>query len=185
MGVDERNGLILFEIRGAPYRPQHVPMNGQLARAADHELTRAGRHNPTLKTSMRGPVASAKYDALRKADEAYVGLRNAAHTMEARAGTVNARGWKYMGRHFESQLNRLAEARTAIVARTRSSWAPRLNLAMDELLQAAHDILRTGNDGKLQDLAARLEPFKAALAQYEDLLWQAGARRPRIPRPPS
>jgi len=177
MGVDERNGLMLFEIRGAPYRPQHVTMNGQLARAADNELARAGRHNPALKTATRGPVASAKYDALRAADDAYVGLRNAASTMAARAGTADARGWKFMGRHFQSQLARLAVARTAIAARTRSSWAPVLGQAMDDLQQAAHAVLRTGNDGKLQDLAASLEPFQAALARYEDQLWQAGARR--------
>ena len=177
MGVDERNGLMLFEIRGAPYRPQHVTMNGQLARAADHELARAARHNPALKTALRGPRASAKYDALRAADEAYVGLRSAADTMAARAGILDARGWKYAGRHFESQLTRLAKARAAIAARPRSPWAPGLTVAMDVLQQAAHDVLQTGNDGKLQDLAARLDPFKAALAQYEDLLWQAGARR--------
>jgi hypothetical protein len=177
MGVDERNGLMLFEIRGAPYRPQHVPMNGQLARAAANELAHAARHNPALKTSTRGPVASAKYDALRKADEAYVGLRNAAATMAARAAALDARGWKYVGKHFESQLTRLATARTAIAARARSSWAPALGQAMDDLLQAAHGVLRTGNGGKPQDLVASLEPFQAALARYEDLLWQAGARR--------
>lgn len=177
MGVDERNGLMLFEIRGAPYRPQHVTMNGQLARAAGNELARAARHNPVLKTSLRGPVASAKYDALRAADEAYGGLRNAAETMAARAGTLDARGWKYAGKHFESQLTRLARARDAIAARSRSSWAPGLTVAMDVLQRAAHDVLHTGNDGKLQDLAAKLEPLKAALAQCEDVLWHAGARR--------
>jgi hypothetical protein len=177
MGVDERNGLMLFEIRGAPYRPRHVTMNGQLARAADNEFAHAARHNPALKTSMRGPVASAKYDALRAADEAYAGLRNAADTLAARAETLDARGWEYLGRHLASRLTRLEEARTAIAARTRSSWAPRLGHAMDELQQAAHELLRTGNDGNLQDLVAKLEPFKAALARYEDLLWKAGARR--------
>ena len=177
MGVDERNGLMLFEIRGAPYRPQHVTMNGQLARAAANELAHAARHNPALKTATRAPAASAKYDALRAADEAYIGLRNAAATMAARVATVDARGWKFMGRHFESQAARLAKARTAIAARTRSSWAPGLGQAMDELGQAAHAVLQTGNDGRLRDLAASLEPFQAALARYEDMLWQAGARR--------
>ncbi len=177
MGVDERNGLMLFEIRGAPYRPQHVTMNGQLARAAANELAHAARHNPALKTATRAPVASAKYDALRAADEAYIGLRNAAATMAARAATVDARGWKFIGRHFESQAARLAKARTAIAARTRSSWAPGLGQAMDELGQAVHAVLQTGNDGRLRDLAASLEPFQAALARYEDMLWQAGARR--------
>lgn len=176
MGVDERNGLMLFEIRGAPYRPQHITMNGQLARAATNELARAARHNPALKTSTRAPVASAKYDALRAADEAYAGLRNAAGTMAARAGTVDARGWKYMERLFASQVARLAAARTAIAARARSSWAPGLGRAMDELLLAAHAVLQTGNDGKPQDLAGSLEPFQAALARYEDMLWRAGAR---------
>jgi hypothetical protein len=177
MGVDERNGLMLFEIRGAPYRPQHVTMNGQLARAADNELSHAARHNPALKTSKRGPVTSAKYDALRKADDAYVSLRNAANTMEARAATLDARGWKYLGRHFESQVTRLAEARTAIAARTRSSWAPRLSQAMDELQRSAQDVLQAGRDGNLRDLAAKLVPFRVALAHYGDTLWQAGARR--------
>ena len=176
MGVDERNGLMLFEIRGAPYRPQHVTMNGQLARAAAAELARAARHNPALKTATRAPVASAKYDALRAADEAYVGLRNAAGTMAARAGSVDEQGWKFIGRHFASQVARLARARTAVAARTRSSWAPGLCQAMDDLRQAAHAVLQTGNDGRLNDLAASLEPFQAALARYEDMLWQAGAR---------
>lgn len=185
MGVDERNGLVLFEIRGAPYRPRYVTMNGQLARAADHELARAGRHNPALKTSMRGPVASAKYDALREADDAYIDLRNAAKTLEARAGTLDARGWKYLGRLFESQLTGLAKARTAIAARTRSSWAPRLGQAMDALQAAAHAILQAGNDGKPQGVLAALDSFKVALAHYEDQLWKAGARHPRLPRPPS
>ena len=177
MGVDERNGLMLFEIRGAPYRPQHVTMNGQLARAAGNELARAGRYNPTLKTSTRGPVASAKYDVLRAADDAYIGFRNLARTLEARAGTLDARGWKYMRRTFESQSTSLAKVRTEIAARTRSSWAPDLGRAMDDLQRAAHAVLQTGNDGKLKDLAASLEPFQAALARYEDQLWQAGARR--------
>jgi hypothetical protein len=176
MGVDERNGLMLFEIRGAPYRPQHVTMNGQLARAAAAELARAARHNPALKTATRAPAASAKYDALRAADEAYVGLRNAAGTMAARAGSVDEQGWKFIGRHFASQVARLARARTAVAARTRSSWAPGLCQAMDDLRQAAHAVLQTGNDGRLDDLAASLEPFQAALARYEDMLWQAGAR---------
>ncbi|MGN7982805.1 hypothetical protein [Burkholderia sp. 22313] len=177
MGVDERNGLILFEIRGAPYRPQHVTMNGQLARAADNELGRAGRHNPALKTAKRGPVSSAKYDALRGAEEAYAGLRNAAQTIEARAETLDAAGWRYLGRYFETQLAKLTKARTAISARSQSSWAPRLSQTMDELQKAAHDVLQTGNDGKLQDLVAKLEPFKLALARYEDVLWKSGASR--------
>ena len=177
MGVDERNGLMLFEIRGAPYRPQHVTMNGQLARAADSELARAARHNPALQTATRAPVASAKYDALRAADEAYVGLRNAAGTMAARAGSADEQGWKFIGRHFASQVARLARARTAVATRTRSSWAPGLCQAMDDLRQAAHAVLQTGNDGRLNDLAASLEPFQAALARYEDMLWHAGARR--------
>ena len=177
MGVDERNGLMLFEIRGAPYRPHHVTMNGQLARAADQELARAGRHNPALATTMRGPVASAKYDALRAADEAYAGLRDTAGTIEARAGSLNPLGWKYLGRAFGSRLAALETAGTAIAARTRSSWAPRLARAMDELQRSAHKVLQAGNDGKPRELAANLEPFKAALAQCEDLLWQAGARR--------
>jgi hypothetical protein len=177
MGVDERNGLILFEIRGAPYRPQHVTMNGQLARAADNELGHASRHNPGLKTSKPGPVTSAKYDALREADEAYAGLRNSAQTIEARADTLDSGGWKYMGRYFETQLAKLTTARMAISARTQSSWAPRLNQTMAELEIAAQEVLQTGKDGKMQDLIAKLEPLKLALAQYENALWQAGARR--------
>jgi hypothetical protein len=168
---------MLFEIRGAPYRPQHVTMNGQLARAADNELARAARHNPALAATRRAPVPSPKFDALRQADEAYVSLGNAARTLEARAGTLDARGWKFVGGHFETQLGKLANARTAIVARTRSPWAPALGQALDALHEAARDVLRAGHDGRLHELPAQLVPFKAALARYEDVLWQAGARR--------
>jgi hypothetical protein len=65
----------------------------------------------------------------------------------------------------------------AISARTQSSWAPRLNQTMAELEIAAQEVLQTGKDGKMQDLIAKLEPLKLALAQYENALWQAGARR--------
>lgn len=177
MGVDERNGLILFEIRGAPYRPRRVTMNGQLARAVDNELAHARRYNPALTTPKREPVISAKYRALHEAEEAFVDLRNSVETIEARAQALTPSGWKYMGKCLESQLTSLAKARTAIAVRTRSAWAPRLVLAMDELHESAHEVLQAGNEGKLQDLAAKLEPLKAALAQYEDLLWKAGARR--------
>jgi hypothetical protein len=177
MGVDERNGLMLFEIRGAPYRPQHVTMNGQLARAAAAELARAARHNPALKTALRAPRASAKYDALRAADEAYVGMRNAVTTMTARAAPLDARGRKFMERHLEFQLARLDKARVPIAARTGSSWSPGLSLAMDRLQQTTRDVLRTGRDGDPQDLPAKIELLKGALAQCEDVLWHAGARR--------
>ena len=105
------------------------------------------------------------------------GLRNAAQPIEARADTLDTAGWKCLGRYFETQLTLLTKARAAISARSQSSWAPHLSQTMDALQKATHEVLQTGNDGKPQDLVARLESFKPALARYEDVLWKAGARR--------
>ncbi|MCY0386084.1 hypothetical protein OVY01_02250 [Robbsia sp. Bb-Pol-6] len=177
MGVDERQGLLLFEIRGAPYRPHTVTMNGQLARAVDNELGRAGRFNPALETSRRGPVSSAKYDLLVDADDVYHGLDELAQVMRARIETLDTGTWKYILPNIEHYAARLAKTRETIAQRSTSSWAQPLAQTMDELQERVYEVLLSGREGRMPDLVAQLAPLERTLARYEEALWRAGAKR--------
>ncbi|MFI8008117.1 hypothetical protein [Streptomyces sp. NPDC086010] len=48
MGVDEGNKLALFEIRGAPYRAEYIPLNRRFLHSLAGEYERATRYNPSI-----------------------------------------------------------------------------------------------------------------------------------------
>ncbi|MFJ4895975.1 lonely Cys domain-containing protein [Streptomyces sp. NPDC088788] len=56
MGVDVENGLMLGEVRGAPYRPGKVPLNAMVIPIVAQEFARAIRINPKLKSSIEVPA---------------------------------------------------------------------------------------------------------------------------------
>ncbi|MBQ0891234.1 hypothetical protein KBZ94_41060 [Streptomyces sp. RM72] len=48
MGVDEQNKAVLFEVRGAPYRPEHISLNGRILSALAIEYGKAAHYNSSL-----------------------------------------------------------------------------------------------------------------------------------------
>ncbi|MFD9293458.1 hypothetical protein ACFWBV_35495, partial [Streptomyces sp. NPDC060030] len=50
MGVDEESKLVLFEVRGAPYRPESIPVNGRVLHSLLTEYGKATLYNKSLPT---------------------------------------------------------------------------------------------------------------------------------------
>lgn len=76
MGVDEENGLVLFEVRGTTNRPRKIPSNPQMAYFVMREYSDACRYNSKLE-KYHGTSSSeeAKYKLLTKCSEEYHTLK--------------------------------------------------------------------------------------------------------------
>jgi len=175
MGVDEANGMLLLELRGAPYRPEHVPMNGQIVRAVLNELGHAAALNETLAVTQRGAVESPKFDVLNRAEEAYEGLEVVAGVLATREDTLTQSNWKLLSRGLQAQLAKLPALRESISARANSAWAPRLVQRLDDLMTAGRDMLQAGDPWtSAGEVMAKLPAYRTAVAGFEAALWDAG-----------
>jgi hypothetical protein len=177
MGVDEANGMLLIEWRGAPYRPEKVPMNGQIARAVLHEYGRATALNPTLQTSRRGAVRSAKFQLLDDLEKAFDGMSSSLTTLAARGDALSSGNWRLLERALKAQLTDLDRLRARVVARTNSAWAPGIAGRIDDLDRAARDLMAEAETwSTAAAVLAKLPAVKAALAGLEAALWDAGRK---------
>ncbi|MGC4854681.1 hypothetical protein ACLQ24_15120 [Micromonospora sp. DT4] len=77
MGVDEKNKLILFEVRGRPKRPDRISMNGRIGSLIYDEYLEATRYNASLEHPGEfSPSATVeKNTTLAKLEAAYGELR--------------------------------------------------------------------------------------------------------------
>lgn len=67
LGIDQVNRLVLFEIRGAPHRPDKIPMNGQIKHALMREYADAQAFNSSLPPPIgHSDVHDARYALLNK-----------------------------------------------------------------------------------------------------------------------
>jgi hypothetical protein len=179
MGVDEERGKLLVEMRGAPYRPRNIPMNGQISRAVRGELGRAAALNPALEGPGASAARSAKFELLHRANEEFRSLRTTTHDVEARLARAGDRGLAYFARSVRNSLKRLAALGGAVSRRTRSPWAPDLRERIDKLHAAGEALLPAAEPGVPRaELERRLDDFRAELARFEDCVWEAGRRKP-------
>jgi hypothetical protein len=177
MGVDETNGQLLIEWRGAPYRPENVPMNGQIVRAVRNELGHAAALNETLDVTQRGAVQSAKFDLLNRAESAYDGFQSLATALASRGSTLTANNWTMLARGLQAQLNDLAPLRQAVSGRTNSAWAPVLAERIDGVGAACRELLRAGARWTSNaEVMTKLLAFQTAVAAFEAALWDAGKK---------
>lgn len=178
MGVDERQQLALFEIRGAPYRPNLVPMNGQLGRAVRNELSHASQHNPELGSERPAAAQSKKYDLLQQSEFLYRQLL----TMQQRLADVSSQfhpnDWRYLERSLASQLGSLNANREKVEERGNSPWAPGLAQSMGDVGAVMSGILEAGRScNDFGAIATWLPRLDDAMAAYERQLWEAGRKR--------
>lgn len=177
MGVDEANGHLLFELRGAPYRPEKIPMNGQIVRAVLNELGHAAALNDTLDVEQRGPVESAKFDLLDRAENAYSGLLSMADTLASHEGTLNSRTWKILAKLLRPRLAELQPLRQALSARQNSTWTPALLESIDKVNTAANELLQAGEPWTSSaEVMAKLPALRTAVGSFEASLWEAGTK---------
>ena len=66
LGIDRSNGLVLFEIRGGPHRPDKIPMNAQIKRALLREYSDAQSFNSSLPPLMDSGDHASRYDILNR-----------------------------------------------------------------------------------------------------------------------
>lgn len=178
MGVDEAQGHLLVELRGAPYRPRNIPMNGQIARAVRNELGRAAALNPGLEVETPGAVHSAKFQVLHDADAVFRELRNVTADAEKQLIKTGESGYRFFRTALRSSLKRLDVLGTALSQRTRSPWAPGLREVIDRLSASGAEVLHAAQSGvSSPDLRDRLQEFGSELATFENRLWEAGRKR--------
>lgn len=175
MGVDDINGQLLIEWRGAPYRPDNVPMNGQIVRAVRNELGHAAALNETLKVEQRGAVKSAKFELLNRAESAHDGLDSLAGAIASRDGMLSPSNWKVLARGLQTQLTDLAQLRQGVLDRKNSSWAPALIGCIDGVDAAGRELLKAGECWtSATEVIAKLPAFQKAVSDFEAALWSAG-----------
>lgn len=178
MGVDEAQGRLLVEVRGAPYRPRNIPMNGQIARAVRNELGRAAALNPGLDVETPGALHSAKFKVLHDAGTALRELRNLTSGAEAQLAKTDEAARRFFRKALRSGLQRLGDLGSAVSQRTKSDWAPELGGVIDQLRAIGAAVLDAAAVGiSNPDLGDRLGEFRGALGTFEKCLWEAGGKR--------
>lgn len=178
MGVDEAQGHLLVELRGAPYRPRNIPMNGQIVRAVRNELGRAAALNPGLEVKTPGAVHSAKFKVLNDADTVLRELRNLTAGAQAQLARTGEAGGRFFQKAMRSGIQRLGDLDNTLSQRTKSDWAPALRAVIDQLRALGAVVLdATAVGASNQDLGDRLQEFSRTLATFERCLWEAGGKR--------
>jgi hypothetical protein len=178
MGVDEAQGHLLVELRGAPYRPRNIPMNGQIARAVRNELGRAAALNPGLEVKTPGAVHSAKFKVLHDADTVLRELRNLTAGAQAQLARTGESGGRFFQKALRSGLQRLGDLGNTVSQRSKSDWAPELRAVIDQLRALGTVVLdATAADASNPDLSDRLQEFSRTLGTFEKCLGGAGAKR--------
>lgn len=186
MGVDEAQGYFLVELRGTPYRPRNIPMNGQIVRAVRNELARAAALNPGLKVDPPSGVHGAKFKVLHDADTVLRELRNIASGAEEQLAKMGGAGNRFFQKALRSGFQRLEALGDTVSQRKKSDWAPKVRMVIDELLTAGAKTLDAATVGtSKRDLSDALHEFRAKLETFENCLWEAGRARPSARSPTS
>ena len=170
MGVDAVNRLVLFEVRGAPYREKNIPLNGQLLRFAEQEMSYAVERNPTLNQGREIKRASAKRTLLKHARNAQYALEMM-RQLQTHFVHVNAKQGMPKLRSsvikMEENLSRIA---SELQARKPTVWAS----ALATNLQAVADLSRAYRAAKTVDeKMLNTAQLDTLLSQTKDLIWQS------------
>lgn len=177
MGVDEKQGLVLFEIRGAPYRPENISMNGQIEKAVSREFLKASQFNETLEqTAELKQVTGAKYEALGQWEVLYDNIHTIDNTLERLSKTLSEKDWKYIQPNIRDALSKLGEFRRQLLT-TKDKRNNAFVASMDVLNAAVIELGRAGEPwhGRTK-IFAEIPEFRTALSTFEVELWNAGSR---------
>lgn len=175
MGVDEAQGRLLVEWRGAPYRPRNIPMNGQIVRAVRQELGRAAALNETLDVQKRGAIRSAKFELLDGAASVVRSLKVTTDDVEGRLARSGNGGLPFFRKGLTLALDRLAALDRDVSKRTGSAWAPGLRACIAKVQAAGSELSAAAEAASSpDDLTDGLVALRAELGNLEARLWDAG-----------
>jgi hypothetical protein len=166
MGVDDRNGLALFEIRTTPHR-QDLALNEAMLRAAMFEYMQAAARNPLLAPLGDAFVPVAPRLAVMKAREA---VRNSVNELRlALSGVLGAAGesnWKAIrDARLRVVVHSMGRLRSQTAAHQSPTPAERALRALGALAQLTYACTERAQ------LAAFMPMLSSLQSQCEHALW--------------
>ncbi|WP_277953745.1 WXG100-like domain-containing protein [Saccharopolyspora soli] len=171
MGVDEVNGLVLFEIRGAPYRPENLPLNGRAFHAVAREYRNATRHNSSLLPDQRAASPQPRAEEFaERLNQVWTNLSVLQQTVTRQGQGLTNRAWQLMSRISISSLDRINEIEQAPIPAGMEGVLSRLG-EVENALRSLRDVRVPLTD---PDQVLSLMPdYDAALRNFEQELWNA------------
>lgn len=194
MGVDSEGGHVLFEVRGAPSRPQSIPMNGQMIRAVRNEIRHAALFNGAIELSGWDKKTSKKYELLKSIESCYDEMKLMATALGSVKSRIDSRQpfGKLAFNLAESTIGDVVEGlnqlRPELVERASSKpgqWAEKLATEISNVLDMTQGLAQACKTNPPSESFATLyDAFVAYLPEFEKILWEAGQQKD-LPKPHS
>ncbi|MER6539674.1 hypothetical protein ABT215_39020 [Streptomyces sp900105755] len=167
MGVDEVNKLVLFEIRGAPYRPWHIPLNGRMHYALLKEYGMASRFNRSLPLAELEPP-SARISDMEKLSDLYTESRSQYGALERAKSQMTEPKWRVLVKFAKNLKEKLHDAHVDLTSESLQQMRPRLEAAAQSF-SAVTGLKFTDFD----EFAIEVERLRTILEGFERDLWEA------------